>query len=324
MLDEPTLGLDILARRSFYDALVNDYMDETRTILITTHQVEEVENLLTDVIFIDQGRIVLDCSLDDIAARYAAVAVADDKIAAARAEQPFYERPHARQNVLYFEQPDFGETRGFRRGARRRAFPTCSSPNCPRSAVMNTYVWLIRREFWENRAIWIVPAVIGVRAHRSPPCSAESTSQHRGPRGSESRDGRATVLFAFGFTFFAVMSIYSTWYLLDCLYADRKDRSVLFWKSLPISDTATVLAKLFTGLIAIPLVYFAAADVSTLLMAFIISMRAHAYLGSALWQPDLWLQLQALWLYVIAHNRPFGTCRSRAGCCWSRHGPSAR
>ena len=60
VLDEPTLGLDILARSAFYDALVNDYMDETRTILITTHQVEEVENLLTDVLFIEKGRIVLD------------------------------------------------------------------------------------------------------------------------------------------------------------------------------------------------------------------------------------------------------------------------
>jgi ABC-2 type transport system ATP-binding protein len=106
VLDEPTLGLDILARRSFFDALVNDYMDETRTILITTHQVEEVENLLTDVIFIDRGRIVLDCSLDDIATRYAAVAVADDKLAAARAERPFFERRTLGKTVLYFERPD--------------------------------------------------------------------------------------------------------------------------------------------------------------------------------------------------------------------------
>ncbi len=113
VLDEPTLGLDILARRSFYDALVNDYMDATRTILITTHQVEEVENLLTDVIFIDQGRIVLDCSLDDIAARYAAVAVADDKIIEARALRPFYERPMLGKTLLYFEQPDFGELAAF-------------------------------------------------------------------------------------------------------------------------------------------------------------------------------------------------------------------
>ena len=113
VLDEPTLGLDILGRRGFYDALVNDYMDETRTILITTHQVEEVENLLTDVIFIDKGRIVLDCSVEDIAARYAAVAVADDKLVAARAERPFYERPLLGKKVLYFEQPDFAKLPAF-------------------------------------------------------------------------------------------------------------------------------------------------------------------------------------------------------------------
>ena len=103
VLDEPTLGLDILARRAFYDALVNDYMDETRTILITTHQVEEVENLLTDVIFIDKGRIVLDSSLDDIATRFVAVSVAPDRLDAARAEKPFYERHILGKVVMYFE-----------------------------------------------------------------------------------------------------------------------------------------------------------------------------------------------------------------------------
>ena len=106
VLDEPTLGLDIIARRGFYDALVNDYMDDTRTIVITTHQVEEVENLLTDVLFIDKGRIVLDCSVEDIGARYAAVEVADDRIAAAREERPFYERRALGKTLLYFEGAD--------------------------------------------------------------------------------------------------------------------------------------------------------------------------------------------------------------------------
>lgn len=106
VLDEPTLGLDILARRAFYDALLNDYMDDTRTLLITTHQVEEVENLLTDVIFINRGRIVLDASLEDIASRYAVVAVADDQVAAARAQRPFFERRTLGRTMLYFERPD--------------------------------------------------------------------------------------------------------------------------------------------------------------------------------------------------------------------------
>jgi ABC-2 type transport system ATP-binding protein len=113
VLDEPTLGLDILARRAFYDALVNDYMDETRTILITTHQVEEVENLLTDVIFIDSGRIVLDCSLEEIATRFAAVAVSEEHLPAARIQNPFYERRTLGKTVLYFENPDFAALAGF-------------------------------------------------------------------------------------------------------------------------------------------------------------------------------------------------------------------
>jgi ABC-2 type transport system ATP-binding protein len=113
VLDEPTLGLDILARRAFYDALVNDYMDETRTILITTHQVEEVENLLTDVLFIDKGRIVLDSSLDDIATRYAAVAVSADQLEAARAEKPFHERRMLGKVVVYYENPDLEKLERF-------------------------------------------------------------------------------------------------------------------------------------------------------------------------------------------------------------------
>jgi ABC-2 type transport system ATP-binding protein len=112
VLDEPTLGLDIIARRGFYDALVNDYMDESRTIVITTHQVEEVENLLTDVLFIDKGRIVLDCSVEDIGARYAAVEVADDRIAAAREQRPFYERRALGKTLLYFEGADRNKLKG--------------------------------------------------------------------------------------------------------------------------------------------------------------------------------------------------------------------
>jgi ABC-2 type transport system permease protein len=162
---------------------------------------------------------------------------------------------------------------------------------------MNTTIWLVRREFWENRAIWMIPAVIGgfmiliALFGRVDLMSMSSQLPNR-----VVREG---FLVAVGATFFAVMSIYSTWYLLDCLYADRKDRSVLFWKSLPISDTTTVLSKLATALIVIPVVYFAAADLTTLLMAFIISVRASSFIGGVLWHADLWLQLQVLWLYMI-------------------------
>ena len=162
---------------------------------------------------------------------------------------------------------------------------------------MNTYVWLVRREFWENRAIWIIPAAIGVVLTLA---SLFGTVEATFFDSAESTRSMASMMFlAFGALFFAAMSLYSYWYLLDCLYADRKDRSVLFWKSLPISDTATVLSKLFVALVAIPMIYFLAADAASLLAAFVLSVRAHSVPGNALWQPDLWLQLQAAWIYVI-------------------------
>jgi len=162
---------------------------------------------------------------------------------------------------------------------------------------MNEYSWLIKREFWENRAIWILPAVIGMALTLGALFGKVEIDVTPSPDQVRTLGG--TVLFGFGVTFFVVMNLYSTWYLLDCLYADRKDRSILFWKSLPISDAKTVLAKLFTGVLVIPLVYFIAADISTLLIAFIVSVRARSTLAYGLWQSDLWLQLQALWIYLI-------------------------
>ena len=93
VLDEPTLGLDILYRKQFYDSLLNDYFDRSRTIVVTTHQVEEVQHVLTDLMFIDRGRIVLDCTMDEVEARYLEVMVNPEQLAAARALKPIYERP---------------------------------------------------------------------------------------------------------------------------------------------------------------------------------------------------------------------------------------
>jgi ABC-2 type transport system ATP-binding protein len=88
VLDEPTLGLDILMRKQFYETLLNEYFDGQRTILVTTHQVEEVEHILTDLIFINRGRIVLDASMDDVAERYTQLAVRPEQTEAARALGP--------------------------------------------------------------------------------------------------------------------------------------------------------------------------------------------------------------------------------------------
>jgi ABC-2 type transport system ATP-binding protein len=106
VLDEPTLGLDILYRKQFYDSLLNDYFDRSRTILVTTHQVEEVQDVLTDVAFIDRGRIVLECTMEDFESRYLEVMVRPENVAAARALRPIHERQVFGGSVLLFERVD--------------------------------------------------------------------------------------------------------------------------------------------------------------------------------------------------------------------------
>ncbi len=103
VLDEPTLGLDILYRKQFYDSLLNDYYDRNRTIVVTTHQVEEVEHVLTDVMFIDRGRIVFYRSMEEVEGQYREVLVNPEKLGAARALEPLHERQAIGRSILLFE-----------------------------------------------------------------------------------------------------------------------------------------------------------------------------------------------------------------------------
>jgi ABC-2 type transport system ATP-binding protein len=106
VLDEPTLGLDILYRKQFYDSLLNDYFDRSRTIVVTTHQVEEIQDVLTDLMFIDRGRIVLECTMEEFESRYLEVMVNPEHLAAARALKPIRERPVFGRSVMLFERGD--------------------------------------------------------------------------------------------------------------------------------------------------------------------------------------------------------------------------
>jgi ABC-2 type transport system ATP-binding protein len=103
VLDEPTLGLDILYRKQFYDSLLNDYYDRSRTIVLTTHQVEDVEHVLTDLMIINRGRIVLECSMDEFESRYLELTVHPEQIAAARALKPIHERQVLGRSKLMFD-----------------------------------------------------------------------------------------------------------------------------------------------------------------------------------------------------------------------------
>ena len=103
VLDEPTLGLDIIFRKEFYGNLLNDYFDEQRTIIITTHQVEEIENLLTDVMFINHGKIVLDSPMESIPEHYVELLASGDNAEAAKRMNPIFEKEVFGKKVLTFE-----------------------------------------------------------------------------------------------------------------------------------------------------------------------------------------------------------------------------
>jgi ABC-2 type transport system ATP-binding protein len=106
ILDEPTLGLDILFSKQFYESLLYDYFDSSRTIVVTTHQVQEVQDVLTDLMFIHRGRIVLECSMEEFESRYSEVRVRPEQLAAARALGPVHERQALGRSVLLFDRAD--------------------------------------------------------------------------------------------------------------------------------------------------------------------------------------------------------------------------
>ena len=117
VLDEPTLGLDILFRKQFYDSLLNDYFDGSRTIIVTTHQVEEIEQVLTDLMFIDRGRVVFSRSMEEVESNFAEVTVKPDQLDPARAHKPMHERQALGRSIMLFEGVDrkrlqeFGDVR---------------------------------------------------------------------------------------------------------------------------------------------------------------------------------------------------------------------
>jgi ABC-2 type transport system ATP-binding protein len=106
VLDEPTLGLDILYRKQFYDSLLNDYFDRSRTIIVTTHQVEEIQHVITDLMFINRGRVVLSCSMEEIESRFLEVMVRPGDIGTARELEPIYERQVLGRSILMFDGID--------------------------------------------------------------------------------------------------------------------------------------------------------------------------------------------------------------------------
>src|SRR2546423_1813263 len=229
VLDEPTLGLDILYRKQFYDSLLNDYFDRSRTIVVTTHQVEEVQHILTDVMFVNRGRIVLDCSMEEFESRYLEVMVNAEHVAAARALKPMHERQVFGRSILLLL--------GF----------LISAINLPHSM----------------RAVLALDPALQRAAIEKPYDIAAIL----------------TMLTAF---------IVGVFYCLDALHGERRDRSILFWKSLPVSDLTTVLSKASIPLVVLPVLVFAIIVATQLIMLLVATA---VLLGNGVSAATLWSQL---------------------------------
>ena len=307
VLDEPTLGLDILYRKQFYDSLLNDYFDRSRTIVVTTHQVEEIQHVLTDVMFIDRGRIVFDCSMEEFESRYLEVMVHPEQVAAARALKPMHERQVIGRSILLFDRGGSSATgRAWRRAhAQHRRLVRCGDGQSgrpgTRSGSMNTQsnampespleaqviapavipatrplYWSVRRELWENRSIYIAPlavaAVFLVRLLDQHDSSAGQDARRRGARpDAAARSDRSAVRHR-GCSHDGDHLLVRVFYCLDALHGERRDRSILFWKSLPVSDLTTVLAKASIPLVVLlPLLTFAITVVTQWIMLLLSS-----------------------------------------------------
>ncbi len=175
------------------------------------------------------------------------------------------------------------------------------------ATLTKTLPLLIRREFWEHKAFLIAPAIVAAICVFGAIFTTNElhiVGNHVDPDWMKHRDTIVAVaLSGMSIPFGIVMGIVILFYLLDSLYADRKDRSILFWKSLPLSDVSTVAAKLITAVVVVPAFTLAVVFATNLLVAFVFSLRLNGIeqldVWRTLWQPDVWLQVHALLLYGL-------------------------
>jgi len=231
ILDEPTLGLDVIYRTEFYDTLARDYFRDDRSILVTTHQVEEIEDYLTRVLFIQHGKIVLDIASASIGDRFSRLTLEEGAGGVLTSLEPLYRRQTPNGVVMIFDHDgrDIDKDRDLRK-----------------------FIVLMQREIWEHTGIWRIPAValiLAVLANIAFSGAIDRASVAPGVVARGIIGGSLGLVAAALFILFMLLAMF---YLLDSLHAERKDKSILFWRSLPVSDTLTVLSKLAIAVLVIP------------------------------------------------------------------------
>jgi ABC-2 type transport system permease protein len=198
---------------------------------------------------------------------------------------------------------------------------------------MKALLTQIRRELWEHRALWLAPLAIAVVLLFAAAAFGHvrlDINNAQGPQNSGLAPLYPFVLLGWGVPFYLASAILASTYLLDCLYAERRDRSILFWRSMPVSDARTVLVKLSVGLLIVPLGTYALAAVTSVLASAILLLRSHTLLidGQAVlpWNTLAWLQMQGRMLYglvaALLWYAPFAAYLLLVSA-WARRSPYA-
>lgn len=199
---------------------------------------------------------------------------------------------------------------------------------------MKVLLMQIRRELWEHRSLWIAPLLVGVMMLVAVATVGriqfyQGPAPGPGPTPASAITPFAQMLLGWGIPFFLVSLIVIVVYLLDCLYGERRDRSILFWRSMPVSDTQTVLAKLLVGLLIVPLAAFVLAAGTSVLASAILALRHHVLVNgqvAPLWDGATWVRVQLLVLYslvvLMLWYAPYAAYLMLASV-WARRSPYA-
>jgi ABC-2 type transport system permease protein len=193
---------------------------------------------------------------------------------------------------------------------------------------MRVLLMQIRREFWEHRSLWIAPLLVAILLLAGVATFSRVQFFFGAPR-TATVPPLVLMLFGWGIPFYLAAGIVVVVYLLDCLYGERRDRSILFWRSMPVSDTQTVLAKLLVGLVIVPLATFLLAAATSLLASGILALRHHVQVNNGLppaWNAFTWLHTQIVMLYglvaLLLWYAPYATYLMLASV-WAKRSPYA-
>ncbi|HTT06358.1 MAG TPA: hypothetical protein VMF64_13845 [Steroidobacteraceae bacterium] len=194
---------------------------------------------------------------------------------------------------------------------------------------MKVFLMQMRREIWEHRSLWIAPLLVGLLLLVAV-ATVGRIQFYQGPaRPAAANSPFELMLLGWGVPFYLAAGIVIVVYLLDCLYGERRDRSILFWRSMPVSDTQTVLAKLLVGLVVVPLGTYLLAAVTSLVASAILALRHHVLVNgqlAPLWDAATWLHMQLLMLYgltvLLLWYAPYAAYLMLASV-WARRSPYA-